>query len=606
MTDVPPHNIRKKAAPESSLELQILSRSSKRRKTTPSRDNTSGTLPLDIWLLVADFISDNKTLSRLSRVSKELYQILSPRLYRDLVAAASSHVNIRGFIEKLERYLSISQQKLLASEKSYPGQTKARALADVPDENFVPYCTRFVRRVLVDWSNPGQAHVEALARYIEEVLQNTSELEAFVWNDSHIPYTSTIGDHVGRLRGLKAFTFNLCAKHELASLQGIRDLIYLDLYSHQSYCNPEHTKQLLLGSHKTLEALIYEQAISPAENPIYLGQLLQHDGRSITFPKLTALVTKPCQILSNDAKAFVIGINFPQLTYFEFSTSEYQPGKFSHEELFSKLVHRYNSDPHEQRLGLKTFRFRSAVPVYPDEDFLALLSSFNSLRTFIFEETSHSNEDQAREEEDGCVEALMKALSGHQDLEWLGINVPSGNGKRWLVSPHQISLIRDRHPYLKHLSCLCDKEQKDDFFALLPTFPNLACFHLPAARWVTMSPVTIVSDISKSICHPFLRQYHDGASVTGTPTWKARYKLRLLVLGYSAYHIASEFPPDKPRSRYPKSAIQTTEPTLFYKPVAPDELHESDCSNVGFLKATEWRNRNYDYRGDWFQNIKLS
>ncbi|EPS41745.1 hypothetical protein H072_4339 [Dactylellina haptotyla CBS 200.50] len=586
--------------PEHFSESQVHSRSSKRRKTTPSeKEGANGIFPLDVWLLIADSIPsrDTQTLAALSRVSQTLYQIFSPRLYRDVVAAAPSHKSIRGFIEGLQQYLSVTQRQLLHSERRYPGQWYHKGV----DEELVPYCSQYVKHLLVGWTNPGEGHLPSLARYIEEFLKNAPNLEAIVWIDCDLPFTIAIGEIVGKLQKLKAFTFNMCATHELASLRQIRNLTYLDIYSHQSYSNPSHSQEVLSASSHTLETLIFEEAMAAEKNQIYLGKLVLHNGKKIVFPNLHTICIKPYQLELDDVQALMNAINFQHLTYFEFSTSEYEEGKFSHEFLFQALLDQTSAYSSARKLSWKTFRFRSQQPIYPSETFLSILSSFDTLTTFVFEEMRHSKGDT--EQELTSVEDLLSALEPHKNLTWLSINVPSPHGIRWKVSPLQLSKIQSSFPRLEHLTCVCEQSAQGDFFSILPTFRHLSCFYLPAVSWVNLNSETSITGVIESICKPFLRQLSDGAPLL--PKWEYRYKFRMVVLGHSAYVLGSGLQPEPPKSRYQSREVSSEGHRILYKPVRPGEIRNSEFANLSFMKASEWRIRNYDASGDWYQGIKF-
>lgn len=103
---------------------------------------------------------------------------MNPILYRDLVASAPCHGNIRGFIRSLQRYLTIAQRKQLRSEQHYVGQQERFMKKD--NDEAIPYCTQDVKRLFIGWSNPGKNHLKVLRRYLEELLLQLKHLEAIM------------------------------------------------------------------------------------------------------------------------------------------------------------------------------------------------------------------------------------------------------------------------------------------------------------------------------------------------------------------------------------------------------------------------------------------
>ncbi|KAK6527353.1 hypothetical protein TWF281_010533 [Arthrobotrys megalospora] len=623
-------NRKKGKAPERFSEFQVHGR--KRRRTSPSNDtSSSGIFPLDVWLLIADFIptQDTQTVSVLTRVSKTLYQNLSPRLYRDLVASAPSHGNLRGFIELVEGYVSIFQGRSLQEEHILPGRNTE--FPEGLDEGLIPYCTQYVRRMLVGWSNPGAANTAVLASYLETVLQNLTNLETLVWLDNHIYLGDVIGERLARLR-LKAFVFNFCSQRDPSSLSGIKNLVYLDIFRTHGRGTPGGIKELLLGSKDTLETLIYEEGLAVKDVPVDSGELLHHEGEIIKFPRLNTLCLRFNRLTAPEARGLLSGIDFTHLTYLEFSTCKHaeEEDKFSHRALFQALLDAYGPDSESGHLMLKTLRFRSQEPVYPGQAFFSLISSFDTLRTFIFEETRDNQGDPEKEN----LDDLLSALSFHKNLEWLSIHIPSYAERGWQFSKDQLIRVRDSFPELKHLACSCQRSEEvrigpnlpsyvvpmpglslitrqDEIYSILPTMPRLVSFAMPSGRptmgWINAASQVQFGIIAGCILPAFLRQLQNGSTESKPRSWDDKYKLSLLVIGGVAYEVRSRFPEGlKQREEEQAREVRTDDGVVSFRRVTPQQLYDGEFPDINLMKAVEWRIRNYGAsKGDWCQGIKL-
>ncbi|RVD86111.1 uncharacterized protein DFL_004405 [Arthrobotrys flagrans] len=580
--------------------------------------------PIDVWHMIADFIptQDTQTLSALSRVSKTLYQNLTGRLYRDLIVAAPSNRNFMGCIEVLERYVSTSQRDSLRTNIPNPGpgnpstlMIPASATPKNADPDLVPYCARYVKRLLVGWSNPGPGRTHILTAYLEQALENLTELEVLVWLDSHISFTDTVGQRLAKLN-LKAFAFNFCCPRGSTSLSGIKNLVYLDIFRTQ---DGSGIRELLWNSKDTLKTLIYEEGIIP--NPARADSLknLLHDDEAI--------------------KCLLSNIDFTRLTYFEFSSTKHAVEKederetevFSHQALFKALFEAYGSTLQSGRLMLKTLRFRSQFPVYPERYFLGLLSSFETLQTFIFEENGENQGDTERENPDG----LLSALSNHKNLEWLSIHIPSSKEPRWQLSQDHFIKVRDCFPGLKHLACsyakpnepvplaakysnplaaIYDEDRilrEEPTSSVLPTMPNLVSYAMPGNRGANSSPELQMGLIIEDILLEFLRQLKIQSEIGPEPKprrWEDRYKLSVVTLGDVSFEVGSE--PSKEQKKQHQDHEFKMESgalhTLYIRRISPQRLYDGDYPTIDSMKAVEWRVRNYNgTRGDWLQGIRL-
>ncbi|KAK6512639.1 hypothetical protein TWF481_001521 [Arthrobotrys musiformis] len=652
-------NRRKGKAPErlSISEVQVHGR--KRRKVSSPKNSSTGIFPVDIWLAIADFIPDTETLSVLSRVSKTLYRNLSSRIYRDLIVTAPSSRNFPACIKTLERYVSTSQLQSLRTIDSNPVlhglvDPEAPSHPETVDPTLVPNCARYVRRLLVGWSNPGPERVGSISKYLEEALGNLINLEILVWLDNCIEFTDAIGLRLAKLN-LKAFVFNFSCPRGPSSLSGIKNLVYLDILRSS---DGSGIRELLWESKDTLQTLIHEEGhVSEGAQIDSLRDLL-HDGEIIKLPKLTTLCLKLNRLTLPEANGLLSSIDFSRLTYFEFSTSKHVEGEnekteegFSHHALFKVLYDAYGPNSESGRLMLKTFRFRSRVPVYPSKFFLGLLSSFDTLRTFVFEETADNPGDEEKED----VDELLSALSSHKNLEWLAIHVPQYPEQRWRFSLDNFIKLRDCFPGLKHLACSYVKasrvalpktthdihspishhandtdgdtqeEQTKEIFSVLPNMKNLVSFALPGIRrtagWMGSTPEIQMNVIVQEILPEYLK--HLRLCPEGERRWEGKYKLSMLTMGNMSYELASGLYKGNPQNlphrlhchnhhdkgQTEKGTEFKTEGvfnTVNVKRVMPQQLFNGDYPNVNFMKAVEWRARNYDgTKGDWLQGIKL-
>ncbi|KAK6508740.1 hypothetical protein TWF506_010817 [Arthrobotrys conoides] len=634
-------NPKKGKAPErlSISEVQVHGR--KRRRMSSPKSTSTGIFPVDVWHIIADFIptQDTQTLSVLTRVSKTLYKTLSSRLYRDLIVAAPSTRNFPGCIKVLDRYVSISQRDSLRTNIPHPvpGHISnflgpATAVSENTDQNLVPYCARYVKRLLVGWSNPGPERIPILTACLEQAFENLTELEVLIWLDNHISFTDTIGEDLAKLN-LKAFAFNFCCPRGPYSLSGIKNLVYLDIFrTHDG----SGIRDLLWQSKDTLRTLIYEEGFIPKDDQADSLRDLLHNGEVIKLPNLTTLCLKTNRLTPPEARCLLSNIDFARLTYFEFSTFKHQPEDkkdeevFTHQALFEALFDAYCSNSQSERLTLKTFRFRSQLPVYPDRYFLGLLASFSTLETFIFEETGDNKGDAGKEDVDG----LLSALSGHKNLEWLSIHIPHYIEKRWQFSRDHFTQLRDYFPKLRHLACSykpkksasrpkhsislaelqeigLEKKERPTF-SILPTMPNLLSYAMPGIRqtngWIYNASGPRMGIIIDEIMPEFLRQLRIGEyTKSEIRCWEDRYKLSVLTLGNISFEIRSGSPKEM-KDQYEEvfKSVDGSLEHIYVRRIPPRRLYDGDYPTVNSMKAVEWRVRNYNgTKGEWLQGIKL-
>lgn len=114
-------------------------------------------------------------MSKLSRVCKEFYTIMAPRLHNRVVVVALYHAHIQKLIRAIEPYLSIVVKKQLKKEGAYKGQ-QIEYPKDV-DESAIPVCASHVRQLVVGAVDPGRKHEHICERYIEEALKSMKKLE---------------------------------------------------------------------------------------------------------------------------------------------------------------------------------------------------------------------------------------------------------------------------------------------------------------------------------------------------------------------------------------------------------------------------------------------
>ncbi|KAF3918244.1 hypothetical protein ABW21_db0200505 [Orbilia brochopaga] len=569
-------------------------------------------LPIEIWLNIFGFLPrrDTETLSAVSRVSKAFHRGISPLLYQQVTATAPSRPNAQGFVKSLEPFLSVNQLKAVHTHTARLHYLERREeFPVVNDEHAVPYCAQYVKRLLVKWTNPCGEHLPVFGLFIEKLLANLTNLEAILWDDAFIVLTPEMGARIAALN-LKAFAFHFGAPHEPIALQGIKHLSYLDIHLPKDYEHGLSVQDLIWESHETLQTLIYDEN-GGKDDEISIDHLLNRGGTTITFPKLTHLCIHPVFLDESDAARLVSAINFAQLTYLElcvrgcpsrYAEEPEETYDISHVNLFRALQNKYCQGAGQEQLTLKTFRFRSYTPAYPDENLLSLLSSFNTLETFIFEQRQplsvHTNEEDPT--------ALIGALGGHRRLRWFGINIFARGTGRWAVSTENLVKIRDSFPDLRHLSCTFADDERREFLGVLPTFPKLNCYHIPE------SILTKTSLLSEHIIPPFLRQMQDGSRGKRYETWEQRYSLNLVVLGSLPYQIVSQSPQTQKakgflmRRKLESQRIRCAGNTVYYRPLPMEQVFDGEYPDFTFLAAHEWRTRNYNgTRDDWLQGIKI-
>ncbi|KAJ6256808.1 hypothetical protein Dda_8676 [Drechslerella dactyloides] len=580
-------------------------------------------LPMEIWLNIFGFIPrrDTATISAVSRVSKAFHQAASPLLYRELVATAPSRGNIGGFIKQIEPFLSVRQLKELHPIKRLAGQN--REYPTVADENAVPYCALHLKRLLVGWSNPGDEHVGNLGLYLERLLANATNIDTLLWIDGFINLTPEIGARIASLK-LKAFAFSFCIppdQYEPPFLRDIKNLTYLDIYLQKSHTNPNAVRELILGSHETLETLIYEEGSCPEDAIVSLDGLLSDGGKTISLKRLTHLCVRPSFLTKADARRLLDAIDFAQLTYLEFSTtgteirsSDYdddeeeeeftphEPRDSSHQVLFQELHKKYVQGTGSERLALKTFRCRSNFAVNPDKDFLSLLSSFDTLETFIFEQTGHQQVMTRSKRTLEDPDALIQAIRGHQNLRWLGINVISIIKGCWEINTVNLVKIRDAFPKLRHLSCVGSNAEPREFGGTLATFPKLSCYHYPDSRWTNQPTILGI------ILQPFLTKLAEESSSDKYQAWEHKYNLSMVVINDTKYEVASTFPKTRKGKgrKQPVGTFSYDGRTVCYRPLPLGDVYDGGHANFFFMMPQEWRIRNYNStKSDWLQGIKF-
>ncbi|KAK6332939.1 hypothetical protein TWF718_010767 [Orbilia javanica] len=637
-------NKRKGKAGERLSISEIQVHGHKRRRMSTS-DSSTGIFPIDVWHIIAGFIpaQDTQRLSVLARVSKTLYENLIPRLYRDLIVAAPSSRNFLGCIKTIDRHLSRSQSGSLIQNLSalVPDASPSPAIPNDIDPTLVPHYVRYVKRLLVGWSKLDPERAAIVTEDLQQAIGNLTGLEVVVWLDNHIKFTDAIGRHLASLN-LKAFVFNFSCLRDPSSLSGIKNLAYLDIFrTHDG----SGIRDLLSGSKDTLRTLIYEEGAIPVETgPDSLKDLL-HDSEAIKLPSLTTLCLKINRLDRPDASCLLTNIDFTRLTYFEFSTCKHSTveGLFSHQALFEALFEKYGPDSQSGRLKLKTFRFRSRLPVRPDKYFLGLLSSFDTLQAFVFEEIDNNEE----ETEEGDIDGLLSALSGHKNLELLSIHAPPSTEKRWQFSREHFTKTADYFPKLKHLACSYvtlkkpyplpirhtstsatiydgnDEEiQEEPTLSVLPNLPNLRSYTIPGTlqttAWISASAEAQIGILVAEVLPEFLRQMRmPSTEMKKSQRWEDRYKLSVLTLGRVSFKVGSEplsrhrreqYPASVPRvyPDYDSNTKSAASDALYVRQIPPEDMYNGYFPVVNFLRVAEWRARNYNgTKGDWFQGIKL-
>lgn len=129
----------------------------------------------EIFGMIADNVTDQRTISALSRTSQKLYALMTPRLYGRVAVAAMFHAHIAKLIRTLEPHLSIKQKKQLKKEGKYKGQQEKYRTG--LDEEKIPVCAGYVRQLIIGASDPGKKHKYIVDRYYEEALKNMKNLD---------------------------------------------------------------------------------------------------------------------------------------------------------------------------------------------------------------------------------------------------------------------------------------------------------------------------------------------------------------------------------------------------------------------------------------------
>lgn len=131
-------------------------------------------LSVEILDMIADSISEQPTISALSRTSKRFYALMAPRLYSRVAVAAMFHAHIAKLIRTIEPHLTIEQKSQLKREGKYKGQQEKYPSG--LDEKRVPICAGYVRQLIIGVSDPGKKHKYIVDRYYEEALKNMKNL----------------------------------------------------------------------------------------------------------------------------------------------------------------------------------------------------------------------------------------------------------------------------------------------------------------------------------------------------------------------------------------------------------------------------------------------
>ncbi|KAH9908548.1 hypothetical protein F4778DRAFT_351447 [Xylariomycetidae sp. FL2044] len=583
-----PLNGKKRPGPKVPLKSAPVQKKIKKPSVpTSSGDDLLSSLPPEILDLVLGNVKDGKTLNALSQISKAYYAVMMPQLYRRVAVSAAYHAHIAKLIRRVQGHLTIAQNKQLKKEGKYKGQRESYPTK--ADAHAKPFCVSLVRQLVVGRVDPGRKHRYIVDRYIEELMKNLENLEAFeTW-----VLTSSVAESIASMKNLKALNLFLDSSgaEDLQPLAQIKNLKHLVIRDHDwsSGYNDDRRRPIqamILNSAATLETLKIE---NQGHNSGYL--LIADRGAEAMDPSsppvLAALKSLHLHSYSVE-KAFIEvlprAIDFLQLTQLTFGPFDDMNGA-----LYRKLAALFQASSTKPKLrklqiDMDTSGSLSATPSEERERLnaqMAFISSFDTLADLDIEGYGRYALDLPNP---GLDDTIIDTILSHRHLTALRItytSTQSGRVNRRLL-PRDVKRLAEGLEKLEKFEFALDADQTRDICEALAPARNLVTLDLSYAAWNERCEGEL---IASHALHGLLDGAR-GGDADDFFVWDREFKLRRIVAHFTVYCVSSDpqcpvpsFAQRHPKRPHGKPVLKTSTDgtrSVYYRRVEQRMLTEED------------------------------
>ncbi|KAH8674227.1 hypothetical protein BX600DRAFT_227293 [Xylariales sp. PMI_506] len=574
-----------------------------RTQVISTRDRLSS-LPPEILNTIIQHIQDQPTMSALGGTSRRLYSLMMPRLYGRIAVAAMFHAHIPKLIRTLEPHLTIAQKKQLKKEGKYKGQQEKFPRA--ASEKAQPICATHVRQLVVGAAEPGKKHKYIVDRYVEEAVQNMSNLEAV---ETRV-LTKSMGECLASLQNLRALRlfstdFTPADMEPMAQMKNIEHLGVQDYDSDANSVEKGRIlKSLLLNSTSTLRSLVIETSMF-SENFLYgwqNGPLTVSKATSDAKQDFTAMELLTITGMTIDAavvKSLQNAFDFTQL-------KELSLGHLTDHDclLFPSLTALFSSASQDttapattgRRINLRSLNLQMSYTSEQDKaEFGAkcrFIASFNTLTTLeIYDYGLYAMHITTNP---GLCDTLKDAILKHKNLRILKIaykGILSGVRFPYLSAVNVTSLIEGL-PYLREIEFAPDEEQMDLIAQALACGNNLSSITCHPLSSMGGNPQTDKPghNVICGILNAFLtRASQHGSDSPDQFVWEDHYKLRNVSLNYRIFEIGSNFGKPKKGMGKPERLSMTDGDGRSYEVRFRDTTRSLPVYiHVGYDPTFEW------------------
>ncbi|KAJ4259002.1 hypothetical protein NW762_008090 [Fusarium torreyae] len=487
-------------------------------------DKASPLFPPEVLNMILNNIKEPKTISTLSRVCKNFYSIMAPRLHNRVVADALYHAHIQKLIRAVEPYLSIEVKKQLKKEGTYKGQQ-----TEYPqgvDERAIPFCASQVRQLVIGDVDPGKNHQHICERYIEEGLKSMRKLE--IADVSFL--TEPIAQYLASLENLQALNLHLTSNrsdtHVLMQLAKVKNLKHFRVV----HTDDSTVQEILMRSQSTLKTLtIYANQY----NSNFLEgfrEFKSGGSQGHAFTSLERLELEGVAFDGDSVKLLQKAFNLVGLR--EIRLRRLGSGRTL---LIRHLMGLLQSS-NVQKVNLKSLfldvsRSQSSSPDNDEvshDPCCALIASFDTLTSL--ELHTRRRLLDTIPGKSGMQDSLLQAILRHSALKTLKISSTKttydDTEKGLYLSAVTVASIVDGLPDLQEFGFAPKRKEIDEIARVLTRARKLTS--------VTCAP-------GKSYEERILTGFLSTVTDRGKFVWEEHFKLNRVIVGFTTWEVASKF-----------------------------------------------------------------
>ncbi|KAM0552364.1 hypothetical protein ACHAPJ_007924 [Fusarium lateritium] len=487
-------------------------------------DRASPVFPPEVLNMILNNIKEPKSISTLSRVCKEFYSIMAPRLHNRVVADALYHAHIQKLIRAVEPYLSIEVKKQLKKEGTYKGQ-QTEYPKDV-DETTIPFCASQVRQLVIGDVDPGKNHQHICERYIEEALKSMRKLE--IVDVSFL--TEPIAQYLASLENLQALNLHLTSirsdEHVLMPLGNVKNLKHLRVL----HVEDSIVQEILMRSQSTLKTLAIHASRGNSDFLEGFQEFNSDGSHGHAFTSLERLELESV-VFDEDS------IKLIQKAFDLVGLQEIRLGRLVRGgTLFIRHLMGLLQSSNCQKISLRSLLLDVSHSKLSSADndevardpSCALIASFDTLTSL--ELYTRRQLPDAIPGKSGMQDSLLQAILRHSALKTLKISSTKttydDTDKVLNLSAITVASIVDGLPDLQEFE-FAPKKKEIDEIALV----------LTRARKLTSVTCAPGESYEERILTGFLSTVTD----SGKFVWEEHFKLNRVIVGFTTWEIASKF-----------------------------------------------------------------